>query len=112
MKKLIVAAFGVATAFSLIPNEGEAGTRKFYKPSLYGDTLAACSSGGSGCGKPVADRYCKNRGFDQALSYRLNRNPQGDTRARTVDNKLVNVSSTQPSFVFVKCFTSQTADRR
>jgi hypothetical protein len=112
MKRLIVATFGVAIAFSLILEVCEAGTRKYYKPSLYGETLAACSANGTGCGKPVADKYCKNRGYEQALSFRLNRNPQGITRARTISNQLVNVSAKQPAFVFVKCYTSQTADRR
>ncbi|MGI9482456.1 MAG: hypothetical protein ACR2OR_08880 [Hyphomicrobiales bacterium] len=112
MKNAAFATAILAVILMGIPAPAEARARTFYKPTLIGDPLAACYGSGSKCGKPVADFYCKNKGFSRALSYRLNRTPQGDGRARTVDNQIITVSAKNPEFVFVKCFSPETADRK
>ncbi len=90
----------------------DAAARKFFKPTLLGDTLAACSGSSTGCGKPVADHFCRAKGYLRALNYRLDRSDGGGAQARTIDNELVTINSSSPTFVFVKCFTSETVDRR
>ncbi len=103
---LLVVLVGVQTG------SAEAAARKFFKPTLLGDTLAACSGNSTGCGKPVADHFCRAKGYIRALNYRLNRSDGGGAQARTIDNELVTINSSSPTFVFVKCFTSETADRK
>lgn len=98
-----------AAAFS---NPADAAARKFFKPTLLGDTLAACAGASSGCGKPVADHFCRAKGYTSALNYRLNRSDGGGAQARTIDNELVTIGASNPTFVFVKCFSSETVDRR
>jgi len=94
------------------PDGADAAARKFFKPTLLGDTLAACSAASSGCGKPVADHYCRTKGYASALNYRLNRSDGGGAQARTIDNELVAISASSPTFVFVKCFSSESIDRQ
>ncbi|MGI9371560.1 MAG: hypothetical protein ACR2OJ_03620 [Hyphomicrobiales bacterium] len=91
--------------------EADARARTFNRPTLLGDRLSACYGSGGGCGKPVADAYCISRGYENALSYRLNRNTSSN-RARTLDNQIVSVNAKTPEFVFVKCYSSDTADKR
>lgn len=96
---------------SALPDTAEAAVRKFFRPTLLGDTLAACVGPSSGCGKPVADHFCRTKGYASALNYQLNRSDGGDAQARTIDNELVDISASSPTFVFVKCFTPETLDR-
>ncbi len=107
--RLLVCLLMLAAA---LPHSADAAARKFFKPTLLGDTLAACAGSSSGCGKPVADHFCRAKGYASALNYRLNRSGGGGAQARTIDNELVTISASNPTFVFVKCFTSQTIERR
>lgn len=103
---LLVAIVGTLT------DPADAAARKFFKPTLLGDTLAACSGSSTGCGKPVADHFCRAKGYLSALNYRLDRSDGGGAQARTIDNELVTISSSAPTFFFVKCFTSETLERQ
>jgi hypothetical protein len=47
----------------------EAGSRTFFAPKLGGEPVAFCLRGGSGCGKAAADNFCRNNGFDTALTF-------------------------------------------
>ncbi len=109
---LIFFSLAIAVSIGGFSNSADAAARKFFKPTLLGDTLAACSGASSGCGKPVADHYCRSKGYAPALNYRLNRSDGGGAQARTIDNELVTISASSPTFVFVKCFTSETLDRQ
>ena len=112
MRNQVILFLTLLSFLAALPRPSEARARTFYNPTLVGDRLAACYASGSRCGKPVADFYCKNKGYTEALSYRLNRAPQGDGRARTIDNQIVTVSAKIPEFVYVKCFSPETADRK
>ncbi len=108
--KLFVPFIAIASLFVWI-SEADARARTFNRPTLFGDRLSACYGSGGGCGKPVADAYCVSRGYENALSYRLNRNTSNN-RARTLDNQIVAINAKTPEFVFVKCYTQETVDRR
>ncbi|MCP5084115.1 MAG: hypothetical protein GY948_20705 [Alphaproteobacteria bacterium] len=107
----ITACLALALTIGTISDGANAAARKFFKPTLLGDTLSACSAASSGCGKPVADHFCRTKGYASALNYRLNRSDGGGAQARTIDNELVTINASAPTFVFVKCFTSQTLER-
>ncbi|MEM8685993.1 MAG: hypothetical protein AAGF81_01600 [Pseudomonadota bacterium] len=106
---LVCLAIGLV---SLTAQPADAAARKFFKPTLLGDVLSACSGQSSGCGKPVADHFCRTKGFASALNYRLDRSGGNRGQARTIDNELVTVGSGSPTFVFVKCFSNETLDRK
>lgn len=40
--------------------------REFWAPRMHGKRLSYCLSNHTLCGKPVADRYCRLLGYDQA----------------------------------------------
>jgi len=105
---MLCAVFAIVISIST----ASGAARTFFKPSLDGDRLAACVGGGSICGKPVADRICSARGYMQALTFRIDRTPKSEQRIRTIDNDLIAHTASEPTFVFVKCFTEETADRR
>ena len=96
----------------LMSEPADGAARKFFKPTLLGDVLSACSGASSGCGKPVADHFCRAKGFAHALNYRLDRSGGNRGQARTIDNELVTISAASPTFIFVKCFSNETADRK
>ena len=105
------ACLAIVLSFGAFSDSADAAARKFFKPTLLGDVLAACSGASSGCGKPVADHFCRSKGYANALNYRLNRSDGRGAQARTIDNELVTISASAPTFVFIKCFTSQTLER-
>ncbi len=100
-----------ATLMSSVSAPGsKAAVRQFFKPTIFGDTLAGCPS--SRCSKLIADGYCRRKNYGRAITFQLNRMADTGSRARTIDNRLVVISAATPSFVFIKCHTSRTADRR
>ncbi len=107
----LTVCLALAISIGSFTDRADAAARKFFKPTLLGDTLAACSAASAGCGKPVADHFCRAKGYASALNYRLNRSDGGGAQARTIDNELVTISASAPTFVFVKCYTSQTLER-
>ena len=92
------------------PHSSKAAVRQFFKPTIFGDTLAGCPS--SRCSKVIADGYCRRKNYGRAITFQLNRKADNGSRARTLDNQLVVINAATPSFVFIKCHTSRTADRR
>ena len=91
----------------IVSSQANAATRTFYSPNLHGDRISACIGAGTVCGKPVADQLCNSRGFEQALTYRLDRSQNDVLRMRTIENKIAGVTNAEPSFVFVKCYTPE-----
>jgi hypothetical protein len=63
--------------------------RTFFNPKLGGSPVAFCSRGA--CGKPAADNFCRNAGYDTALTF---------ARRQAVSN-----SSEEPTgFTQIKCY--------
>jgi hypothetical protein len=46
-----------------------AATRNYVSPRLAGKPVAFCLSGGSQCGKPAADAFCRSDGFEKAVTF-------------------------------------------
>lgn len=51
------------------PTTTEAGSRTFFSPKLDGQPVAFCLTSTGGCGKAAADNFCRNSGFDAALTF-------------------------------------------
>src|SRR5262245_51853533 len=46
-----------------------AAARNYMSPSLAGKPVVFCLSGGSQCGKPAADAFCRSSGFEKAVTF-------------------------------------------
>jgi hypothetical protein len=47
----------------------QAASRTFFTPKLGGEPIAFCLTATGGCGKAAADHFCRNSGFDTALTF-------------------------------------------
>ncbi len=103
MTKAVLTALTAAIAFAAITADANAAARTYFKPNVDGDRVSACLSTGGSCGKPVADRLCIARGFERALTYKLDPAVNSTRGLRTVDNELVR-NEGQKAFAFVKCY--------
>ena len=103
MTKTVLTALTAAIAFAAITADANAAARTYFKPNVDGDRVSACLSTGNSCGRPVADRLCIARGFERALSYKLDPVENTTRGLRTVDNELVSGEG-QKAFAFVKCY--------
>ena len=99
----ITTGITAAIAFVAITADANAAARTFNKPHVDGDRIAACLIDGTSCGKPVADRLCEARGFQRALTFKMDRNATTEGRFRTVENEVLS-GTTQAAFSFVKCY--------
>ena len=43
--------------------------RSFQLPQPLGDPVPFCLVGGSQCGKPAADAFCRSNGYEEALTF-------------------------------------------
>ena len=73
--------------------------RNFFSPELQGSRIGACLSGGA-CGKPAADAFCREQGYDSAVLFQ--REPSHS--ARILDSGDV-CDKDCTAFRQVKCFT-------
>lgn len=103
MTKTVLTALTAAIAFAAVTADANAAARTYFKPNVDGDRVSACLSNGASCGKPVADRLCIARGFERALTYKLDPVTNSSRGLRTIDNELVNTDGLR-AFAFVKCY--------
>ena len=103
MTKTVLTALTAAVALAAITADANAAARTYFKPNVDGDRVSACLSTGNSCGKPVADRLCIARGFERALTFKLDPAPNTARGLRTVDNELVRAEGLK-AFAFVKCY--------
>jgi hypothetical protein len=47
----------------------QAANRTFFAPKLSGEPVSFCLTATGGCGKAAADHFCRNSGFDTALTF-------------------------------------------
>lgn len=103
MTKSVLTALTAAIAFAAVTADANAAARTYFKPNVDGDRVSACLANGGSCGKPVADRLCVARGFERALTYKLDPVVNSSRGLRTIDNELVNADNLR-AFAFVKCY--------
>lgn len=86
--------------------QANAGARSFFAPSVLGDRIAFCTAGNEICGKPIADAWCSNNGFDKAILFQRDRSAK-DSNTSTVrfaDNGEICNAETCTSFAQIKCY--------
>ena len=85
----------------MLATPASAGVRSFFSPTIEGIPVAACLSPEDGCGKPAADAFCRQVGYDRSVMFE--RQPTAATR-----NLQGGAACSGPdctSFKQVKCFS-------
>ena len=54
---------------SCLAPPAQAASRTFFAPKLGGEAIPFCLTTTGGCGKAAADHFCRNSGFDTALTF-------------------------------------------
>jgi hypothetical protein len=90
--------------FCLLSLQAQAAARSYSKPSLLGQPVHHCLADGNTCGKPAADAFCRLNGYENALNFRLQRDPGQISTSIVVDSgRLLKSPEAQP-FQMVKCW--------
>jgi hypothetical protein len=96
------APFAIAAMLLMSLTAGaEAGVRNYFSPKLEGTRIDACMAEG-GCGKPVADAFCKTQGYDKALIFQR----EAFQSTRVLDSGETCTASCT-AFKQIKCFTTK-----
>jgi hypothetical protein len=91
--------FACVIALGFIQPATAAEVRNFFSPKLEGTRIGACLSGGA-CGKPAADAFCRDQGYDSAVLFQRER----AEAARVIDSEKV-CEEDCTVFRQVKCYT-------
>jgi hypothetical protein len=93
---LVLAASTAGPAFSA--------ARNYTDPTYLGDKIHSCLADRAGCGKVAADEFCKLEGFQSALTFKLEHNPDRIHTARVLNTGEILHSPDAQPFVSVKCW--------
>ena len=64
-------SLGSRPAFKVdgLETRANAAARNYMSPRLAGEPVVFCLSGGSQCGKPAADAFCRSNGSEKAVTF-------------------------------------------
>jgi hypothetical protein len=86
------------------PHSAAAAARSYSNPLYLGEYIHQCLSDGTTCGKAAADVFCRLEGYENALSFRLQRDPARITTAVILDSGRVLRGAEAQPFHSVKCW--------
>ena len=95
------AALALAIALGFAEPAAASQVRNFFAPEVGGARLDACLASGA-CGRPAADAFCKEQGYDRAVIFQ--RESFASTRALDSEKTC---SGSCTAFRQVKCFTTK-----
>lgn len=102
--KLVAGVAALAAFAAMNSHEVRAEARSYSQPKFLGQPVDRCLSGGDSCGKIAADAFCRLKGYENALNFRLQRDPAQISTSILVDSgKLLRVPAALP-FQMVKCW--------
>jgi hypothetical protein len=84
--------------------EASAAARSYSNPVHLGEYIHQCLADGFTCGKPAADAFCRLEGYENALSFRLQRDPARISTAVMLDSGRVLRGADAQPFDAVKCW--------
>lgn len=100
----IILPLALISSFVLMAGTALADARAFSQPRIMGQVVDQCLDGGTECGKPAADAYCRRIGYANALSYRIERDPARISTTIAIDSHFtVRIPAARP-FQMVKCW--------
>ncbi len=88
-------------------NASTAAVRSYFSPAVFGDLIAFCATGNEICGKPVADAWCTENGFDEAILFQRGSKTVSSAPGfiRYADSGKICTGDDCISFVQIKCFS-------
>jgi hypothetical protein len=92
----------IALSFAVAP--ADAASRSYSQPRFMGQAVDHCLEAQSQCGKPAADAYCRSRGYSNALSFRLERDPARISVTVAVDSGSLHRAPVAQPFQMIKCW--------
>jgi hypothetical protein len=60
----------------------DTGIRNYLSPRLNGNRIAFCLTGESRCGKEAADGFCRDNGFEEAITFQRDKVQSNSARLR------------------------------
>lgn len=84
--------------------EASAAARSYSNPVYLGEYIHQCLADGFTCGKAAADAFCRLEGYENALSFRLQRDPARISTAVMLDSGRVLRGADAQPFDAVKCW--------
>ncbi|MGI9464332.1 MAG: hypothetical protein ACR2OM_10350 [Aestuariivirgaceae bacterium] len=78
-------------------------SRTFFASKIYDDRPQLCNAAGTGCGKKAADTWCKQVGYEHAMSFLSAPDSKASARALRVGNGELCAQDQCNGFHFVKC---------
>lgn len=84
------------------PANAAMSARNFFSPNYLGQPVAFCLESDRTCGKPAANVWCQQNGYDEALNF-ARKTPAAGAQLRFADTG--NISAGQDSLTFrqIKC---------
>jgi hypothetical protein len=89
---------------AITASQAAAAARSYSNPVYLGEYIHQCLADGTTCGKPAADAFCRLEGYENALSFRLQRDPARITTAVILDSGRVLRGAEAQPFDSVKCW--------
>jgi hypothetical protein len=90
--------------FAMTAQPAAPAARSYSNPLYLGEYIHQCLSDGRTCGKAAADAFCRLEGYENALSFRLQRDPARITTAVILDSGRVLRGAEAQPFHSVKCW--------
>ena len=100
----IILPLALLSSFLLMAGTALADARAFSQPRILGQIVDQCLDGGAQCGKVVADAFCRHIGYNNALSYRIERDPARISTTIAIDSELTIRTPRAQPFQMVKCW--------
>ena len=97
-------AVAASMTLGLAAGSAQAATKTFYHPKYKGDRLDLCMNWAQGCGKPVANAYCKMRGFKKSVGYTIDHNIGSSQPTRLIGTGAVCDQGFCDGFKRIKCY--------
>ena len=84
-----------------------AAARSYSMPTENGQAISACLAGGTTCGKPAADHFCKQAGYEESILFARER----VSTAIMLDSQAVCTGENCEAFTKIKCYTPKGAEQ-
>jgi len=109
MFRVSIIALVISLSLTAGATSANAAVRSYFSPGILGDRIAFCNSDNQDCGKPVADAWCTENGFEKAILFQRNRsnNQSSGSLIRYADNGKICTGKDCISFAQIKCYSGE-----
>ena len=104
MKAILTCAATLVICSVSLGSMAHAESMTFQKPKVGSQRLDLCLDWGTGCGKPAADAYCINKGFDKSTNHSVANDIGASTPTRLLKTGAVCDQNYCDGFEAITCF--------